>query len=324
MQRFWRRAGWVTGVAVLATVGLANWISAQDERLPLSLSQPQLPATLPPVQPPTGLRFSVLKTGESRGTFEAFIVGGGSWFKYRRPSQMAVLVQHPQATFLFDTGLGQQVDQQFQANGFFHRQMFAYQGVDPAAGQLRRAGWKPEQISMVVPSHMHWDHISGLPDFPGAQVLAQPAERDQAQHGAPPAFIASQFEGVQRWQTLQFAAQPYVGFDKSLDLFRDGSVVLVPLGGHTAGQVGLFLNLPSGRRYFFTGDVTWTLEGIAWPADRSWALRQMVHLDHDEPSNQAAIVRLHHIHRQYPNLQIVPAHDEHVLRTLPVFPQFQQ
>ena len=326
MTGLMRKAMWtgmVLGGVVTAGALLATWISAQDAHLPGHLVKVDLPAQLPPAQPPAGLRFSVLKTGASLGAFEALIVGGGSWFKYRQPSQMAVLVQHPQATFLFDTGLGRLVDQQFEANGWFHRQVFAYRQVDPAADQLLRAGWKLEQVRWVVPSHMHWDHISGLPDFPHAEVWAQTAEREQASHGAPPAFIASQFASVQRWRELAFEPKPHVGFERSLDLFGDGSVVLVPLGGHTAGQVGMFLSLPSGQRYFFTGDVTWTKEGVDWPADRSWALRQIVHLDHDESANQAAIVRLHHIQKRYPSLNVVPAHDENVLQHLPIFPQFQ-
>ena len=56
------------------------------------------------------------------------------------------------------------------------------------------------------------------------------------------------------------------------DVFDDGSVLLLPLQGHTAGQVGMLLTLPSGQRYLFTGDTTWTLEGIQQPADRSWLL----------------------------------------------------
>lgn len=326
-MQVWRHCvkwgGIAVGMILVALTGLAFWVSSHDSRLSLDLAKPDLPAQWPVAQVPASLRFSVLKTGASQGTFEALIVGGGSWLQYRRPSQIAVLVQHPQATFLFDTGLGRQVDQQFAANGWFHRLVFAYRDVDPAADQLLRAGWQLEQVRWVVPSHMHWDHISGLPDFPHAEVWAQAMERDQAAHGAPPAFIASQFQGVKRWRDLKFEPRPYMGFEQSLDVFSDGSVVLVPLGGHTAGQIGMFLKLPSGKRYFFTGDVTWTQEGIAWPADRSWALRQIVHVDHAEAVNQQTIVRLHHIQKRYPDLNVVPAHDENVLETLPIFPRFQ-
>lgn len=321
-RRSWRKEAVVAATLALGLVALTQGLSAMDSPLPVPAGGPELGLQLPAAHPPAGLAFSVLPTSSSRGAAEALVVGGGSWLRYRRPAHVAVLVQHPQATFLFDTGLGRQVDAQFQANRFFERQLFAYGEVHPVVDQLAAAGWAPSRIRMVIPSHMHWDHISGLPDFPDAEVWTQPQEREAAAHGHAPAFLASQFAGVRHWRELRFTDGPYVGFERSLDWFKDGSVVFVPLGGHTAGQVGLFLTLPSGQRYFFTGDTTWTMEGLRIPADRSWALRQMVQVDHDVAANQAAIVQVHRILTRFPQLKVVPAHDEHVLATLPRFPAF--
>jgi len=292
--------------------------------LPEPAVPPHLGQTLPAAHPPAGLSFSVIKTGESKGAMEGMLVSGGSWFTRRHLSHSAVLVKHPKATFLFDTGLGRQVDHQFAINTWLDRQFFAYTAVNPAADQLAKAGWQPDAIGMIVPSHMHWDHVSGLDDFPKAQVWTTPQEREHAAHGHAPAFLASQFAHVTNWHELRFTpGAAYLGFDRSLDLFGDGAVVLVPLSGHTAGQVGMFLTLPSGQRYFFTGDVTWTLEGLRTPADRSWLLRHVLHVDQDEAQNQACIVHIHQIMQRFPALSVVPAHDENVLQTLPRFPQFK-
>src|SRR5262249_38058217 len=51
-------------------------------------------------------------------------------------------------------------------------------------------------------------------------------------------------------------------------LENDGSVALAPLPGHTTGSTGVFVNLRSGKRYLFTGDLTWALEGFKLPAER--------------------------------------------------------
>lgn len=325
MQTWMKRSLSVAAGVVVVLTGLATGLSAMDAPLPVpTQSHPDLGSSLPPASPPPGLGFSVLKTSESQGVFEALEVGGGSWLRYRHPAHVAVLVRHPKATFLFDTGLGRQVDAQFAANTFMDRQFFAYRDVRPAVDQLAQAGWTPDRIKLIVPSHMHWDHVSALPDFPDADVLISATEREHAQHGHAPAFLASQFASVKRWRDLSFKPGAYLGFDRSLDLFGDGAVVLVPLAGHTAGQVGMFLNLPSGQRYFFTGDTTWTIEGLQKPADRSWALRHVVHVDHDEAANQAAIVQVHRIMQRFPQLTVVPAHDENVIKTLPHFPQFQE
>jgi len=321
---------WIKGglgaaaLTLLTLAGLGAALSAMDAPLPIPTDLPNPGAVLPVAHPPQGLGFSVLHTGESRGAPEALIVGGGSWWRYRRPVQVAVLVRHPRANFLFDAGLGRQVDQQFAANTFMDRQFFAYRHVRPAADQLAKANWGAERIRMIVPSHLHWDHASALPDFPDAQVWISPAERSHAEQGQAPAFLRSQFGGVRHWRTLSFSHGPYLGFERSQDVFGDGAVVLVPLAGHTAGQVGMFLTLSSGRRYFFTGDTTWTLEGLQKPADRSWALRQMVHVDHDVRLNQRAIVQVHQLMQRFPQLIVVPAHDERLLARLPHFPQFQE
>ena len=320
-----RRLLFAVPVLIAAAFALLVWadrpLDVETWRRQAAL--PDIPAGLPAAQPPAGLDFSVIETGHSVGTLEAFVVGGGSWLRVRKPAHLAVLVRHPQANFLFDLGLGRQVDRQFAANTLWGRLLFGYTAVDPAADQLARAGLGALPLAFAIPSHLHWDHVSALPDFPALPVLAQPVERTQAAHGAPPNFLHSQFAGHAHWRALRLDGGPYLGFAASHDLFGDGSAVLVPLGGHTAGQVGLFLTLPSGARYLFSGDVTWTTAGITLPADRSWLTRHVVHLDHDAARNQAAIVQLHRLERAHPALRIVPAHDELLLQHLPRFPRFQ-
>ena len=281
-------------------------------------------AGLPAARPSLGMSFSVIKTGQSLGALEGLVVEGGSWFKVRRPIYAAVLVKHPRGVFMFDTGLGRRIDEQFSVNSWLHRRFFGYGEVHAAADQMVQAGWAPEDVRMIVPSHLHWDHASGLPDFPQAEVLATGDEVTGARQGRPPAFLASQFNQVQHWRELSFQGPAYLGFPASHDLFDDGSVVLVPLGGHTAGQVGLFLTLPSGRRYFFIGDVTWTIEGARWGADRSWLVRQVLHLDNDPDANRRCIAHVQQIIQRYPEVTVVPAHDENVYETLAHFPQFQE
>jgi glyoxylase-like metal-dependent hydrolase (beta-lactamase superfamily II) len=310
-------------MALAAVLGLAAWLAWQDRPLPEAPPLPDQGKAWPAAQPPQGLAFSVVHTGRSRGSQEALIVGGGRWLTHRQPAQVAVLVTHPKGTFLFDSGLGRQVTRQFAVNSWLDRQFLAYEDVHPAADQLARAGWPLERIGFIVPSHMHWDHVSGLPDFPHAEVWVRPEERAHAEHGHAPAFLSSQFQHVQKWRDLVLASGRYMGFERSLDLFGDGSVVFVPLTGHTAGQVGMFLNLPSGKRYFFTGDVTWTIEGLRTLADRSWLLRQVLHVDHDVTANQACIVHIHQLMQRFPALNVVPAHDENVIQRLPRFPNFE-
>ncbi|MGY4830930.1 MBL fold metallo-hydrolase [Sphaerotilaceae bacterium SBD11-9] len=313
------------GVAGALVAGWA-FLAWQDRPLDAGAVHdlPEIPADWPVARPPQGLALSVLRTGESAGTVEALVVAGGSWFTPRKPVHSAVLIRHPQGTLLFDTGLGREVDRQFVVNGALDRELFGYRLDEPAQAQLARYGVAAGSLKAIIPSHMHWDHVSGLPDFPDTEVWVQPTEREHAAQGHPPAFIQSQFSGVKRWRELSFDAKPYMGFAAQRDVFGDGSVVLVPLAGHTTGSVGLFLHLPSGRRYFFVGDVTWTIEGLQRPADRPWLTRTLTKVDHDTPGNRRAIVQIHRLMQRQPQLVVVPAHDEFVARTLPMFPQYQE
>lgn len=320
---------WIGRVAaggVLLLAAAAVFLATQDRPLdPTAFADlPDVPAQWPASRPPQGLGFSVLRTGASAGTLEALVVAGGSWFTPRQPVHSAVLVRHPQGTLLFDTGLGRDIARQFAVNGPIDREFFGYVAEEPAQAQLARQGIDGRSLMAIIPSHMHWDHVSGLADFPDTEVWVQPAEREHAAQGHAPAFLQSQFRGVQRWRELRFSAEPYLGFEGQRDVFGDGSVVLVPLAGHTAGHVGMFLALPSGRRYFFTGDVTWTIDGLQRPADRPWLTRHAVKLDHDNAANRRAIVQIHRVMQRHPQLVVVPAHDERVARGLPHFPQFQE
>jgi len=59
---------------------------------------------------------------------------------------------------------------------------------------------------------------------------------------------------------MALAGEPLGPFRRSLDLWSDGSLVLVSLPGHTCGQLGLMVNLPGQRQYFFIGDAAWVEE----------------------------------------------------------------
>jgi hypothetical protein len=48
----------------------------------------------------------------------------------------------------------------------------------------------------------------------------------------------------------------YENFDRSRDLFQDGRVIVVSLRENGSGAVGVFVNLLSGKRYFFAPTVT--------------------------------------------------------------------
>ena len=61
--------------------------------------------------------------------------------------------------------------------------------------------------------------------------------------------------GTSAYVAYPFPDGPYRGFDQSRDVFGDGSVVLVPAGGHTPGSIIAFVSLPDVKHYALIGDL---------------------------------------------------------------------
>ena len=187
------------------------------------------------------ISFSVIKTAESSGTLEALVVDGGSFFTFRKLVHNAVLVKHPKGDFLWDSGIGREVTDQMSVLSFLEKQLFSIENIKPARDQLDESGYPIDQLMAIIPSHMHWDHASGIEDFLGVPVWIQQESYDEAIAGQPSSFLQSQYDDKSiNWQILTMSDQVYQGFSKSLDIYGDGTAVLVDLSGHThGGQIGL-------------------------------------------------------------------------------------
>jgi N-acyl homoserine lactone hydrolase len=269
------------------------------------------------------LEFSVIKTAESSGSLEATVVEGGGWFTVRQLVHTAMLVRHPKGDFLWDSGIGSESESQMEVLNLLEKQLFSIENIVPAQVQLTAEGYAIKDLMAIIPSHMHWDHVSGLEDFTGVPVWVQKKSYDEAMAGKVPAFIASQYDSPElNWQTLELSKTPYQGFASSFDIYGDGTAVLVDLSGHSDGQLGLFLTLNSGRQFFFIGDTTWAVEGIEENKSRPWITDAIAGVDSDFEKNADVIEQIHLLSKQNPELLIVPAHDELQLKQLPNFPTF--
>lgn len=264
------------------------------------------------------LSISLLPTG-TISSREALTRQGGSWFKKATASIIAVLIHHTNGYFLFDTGFGHQIDQQVASNHWHLRRLFNYQKLTPAVDQLKSHGIQPQDIKGIILSHLHWDHASGLVDFPGVPVCTTSIEKDHALlHGRRPVFNQTQFSESILWKQFSFTPTPYLDFDTSYDFFGDGSLMLIPLPGHTPGSLGMIVTLVSGKKIFFIGDATWVLHKKI-PTLRPLASRCLV----DENTMQLKLT-LQHIQKiplAHPELIIVPAHDQMIHNVLGYYPQ---
>ena len=251
--------------------------------------------------------FFLLPTAEGQ-TREMYTISGGAFSTPFTLIYGAVLVRHGHDAFLFDTGLGEQVDNQFEQDmPWWARPFFEYEKQQSVRKQLEADSTLPRPTRIFL-SHGHWDHAGGLVDFPDLPVWVPQQEYDFIHSEGPPAVFPSQFTlPDSQWHIYDFEAKNYAGFEHSLDLYGDGSVVLVLMGGHTPGSVGLFINRSHGRNYLFPGDLVWNHDQIDRQKGKFWLSRLLA--DYDSERVDEVIRKLHDLLIKQPALQIIPAHD---------------
>ncbi len=320
MKRLLRRAVLALGFVLLIAVGLLVYsFTAQelppDASLAVGIGRGRRdPVALPEV------KLSLIKAGRMPAR-QAFSFRGGSWSEPYENGMVAVLVRHPEGMFVFDTGFGSKVSEHWKTIPPLMRALTSYVAETPVARQLEQQGIDVADIKMAVISHSHWDHISGLDDLPGLAVWMARSELDFVRAHKYPGLIDQMVDRLQI-HPFDFSSGPYENFESSLDLFGDGSVVLVPLPGHTPGSTGMFVNLHSGRRFLFIGDLTWSREGIDIPAERPWLARFLV--DMDDAEVRRSILRVSALRKADASLVVVPAHDRRVHDKIAALPEFER
>lgn len=246
-----------------------------------------------------------LPTGVTRRS-AGFAYRGGSFLDRREFAMTAVLVKHPRGDLLIDTGFGRRVDEHFALMPLFFRLATAYDKATPAAEQLARAGYDSKSLRAILLTHAHWDHVSGVPDFPDTPVWVTAEEHRFVAEGGFVTAVARSFSGV-RYEEYGFEGGSYLGFPKSHDVYADGAIVVVPAPGHTPGSVIVFLTLPSGKRYALIGDLAWQREAVTLREERPWLQRTLA--DANPKQVEHSLLCMAAIADRFPELTLVPAHD---------------
>jgi len=270
---------------------------------PLPKPEPYV-GPLPSATPPKEMAVFALVTGVTQRS-AAFGYRGGSFFERRDFAMAGTFVKHPQGDLLIDTGFGRNINEQFRSMPLLFRAMTFYKLWRPAVDQLKAAGYDQESLRAILLTHAHWDHVSGLPDFPGVPVWVTPQERRFIRKGGSGQF-SKPFTGI-RYEEYGFEGGPYLGFPGSHDVYGDGAIVVVPAPGHTPGGVIIFLTLHSGTCYALVGDLVWQLEGITLREERPWITRKFA--DWDAKGTRENLLRIIALKERLPDLITVPAHD---------------
>lgn len=312
----------VAGLGALV-LALVLFVAYQVSPAPLSIAQYADAATnyhLPPADPQgPDVSLNLIVTGHHDGP-EALMFRGGSLSTTTRVVYSGVVVRHPQATFLFEGGLGSRIAGEFERNfNGWQKGLFAYVADEPLLLQLKKAGIDPAKLKFLLLTHLHWDHAGVIKDFPGTPVRVTQNEYEGSLKAGAEGDIGTfreQFDDRSiNWDFIKFTDKPFGPYSRSLDLFNDQSVVLVPIAGHTRGGLGMFVTLKSGERYFFIGDLSWSAKAVEIPAERIPFARGIA--DSNAEAVRKELVVAYEVWRSNPGLHIVPAHDFDALKAIP-------
>jgi glyoxylase-like metal-dependent hydrolase (beta-lactamase superfamily II) len=163
----------------------------------------------------------------------------------------SLLVRAGGKNILVETGNGTKWDAK-------QRGIYAVQDGDPLIDSLQRAGVGPEQIDIVINTHLHFDHCGGntraagdriVPSFPNARYIVQRAELEHARNPTErdrASYFPENFEPISqegRWELLDGNSEIVPGISVSLIPGHNASIQAVTISGggqHLAFVADLF------------------------------------------------------------------------------------
>jgi glyoxylase-like metal-dependent hydrolase (beta-lactamase superfamily II) len=175
-------------------------------------------------------------------------------------SLTCLLIRANGKNILVDTGLGSKEDEKFQ-------RMFAVERTPMLLDSLKRLGLGPEDIHMVINTHLHFDHAGGntmnengtiIPTFERAQYFVQHGEFEDATRAnerTKASYRRDNFTPIahmNRWEFLHGDTELLPG------------ITAVVTAGHTRCHQGVKIE-SEGHVAFYLGDLIPTVSHLPLP-----------------------------------------------------------
>jgi len=153
----------------------------------------------------------------------------------------AYLIDHPKGRVLFDSGLNvltQSDPESYITSTGMRFNTFFFSPGEEVSSRLEAIDIAPDDIDLIVNSHLHYDHAGGNALLPNADLLVQEPEWEHA-CALPDEDVGYRKVDFQTGQKVRLVKGEH-------DLFGDGSVVAFPTYGHTPGHQSLRVRTDRG------------------------------------------------------------------------------
>jgi glyoxylase-like metal-dependent hydrolase (beta-lactamase superfamily II) len=235
---------------------------------------------------------------------------GRSWVDL--PLQ-AFLIKHRDGLVLFDTGIDlkilsgknyiRQAIGRFLLPRIFRFELNESDRIDHA---LARSGVAASDIQTAVVSHLHFDHVGGIAQIPQADLLVSASEWAILSDSHPEReWILREHIEIPgaKWQQITFQPNTdplFDGFEGIYDVAGDGSMILLPTPGHTAGSMSMLIRQQGWDPILLVGDLTY---------ETALLEQDIVPGTGDRDMLLASFEKVKRLKSRLPELVIVASHD---------------
>ncbi|MGE2813720.1 MBL fold metallo-hydrolase [Mycobacterium heidelbergense] len=228
-------------------------------------------------------------------------------------SLTSFVVVHPEATFIVDPAVCLDAEHRAiaQLPAVLRAVVRPPADTIPTITALTGLPHTP-RLDFALPTHAHWDHVSGLLDMPDLPVHLHRVEKEWVGSG-PVAPVGGVRDSLRDRPVVEYELDgpPVLTFARSRDLFGDESVILVDLAGHTPGSIGVLVH--TGRGWILiAGDAAWHHLQIEKVRQKSSYPGVLV--DEDREQTFRTLQRLHLARH---TVRIIPTHDHQAALQLP-------
>ena len=154
----------------------------------------------------------------------------------------AFLIKTDEGNVLFDSGIDHEDIPYLLTTG----RKLNIKKNDFLLTRLNEVGVSPEQIDLIVQSHLHWDHSGLLKYFPKAQIIIQ---REEYSYALQPPSFAEHYYRRRNYDSPNLKWRLIDGDEVIMP-----GVVVVSTPGHTPGHQSLLVELPESGTILLTGD----------------------------------------------------------------------